>query len=322
MHQLLRAHEYWRTKRLAVDLVIINEHPSSYIQRPAGGDRERRAQQPVPAAPGRGAGHGACAARRPHDRRGAVTLRCCRQGRAACAARADRGPARAAAIAGHDALPGSRPVGCNSGAGDTAAGARILQRPRRIRQGRDRVRDDHRRARDDARALDQCCRQSGVRLPGLGGGQRPCLGREQPREPADAVVERSRCRSFRRGALRARRDHRQHLDCNRTADPRRWAVRRPPRFRLQSFRARGPRYRARPVAIRAAGQFGPDLAADAHQQLRPASPPFGDGLCRMGARHLPGGVWGAYRHRDRSRDRRAAGAQSLEHRLPGTRRLR
>ena len=30
--QLLRAHEYWRMKCLAVDLVIINEHPSSYIQ--------------------------------------------------------------------------------------------------------------------------------------------------------------------------------------------------------------------------------------------------------------------------------------------------
>lgn len=30
--QLLRAHEYWRLKRLAVDLVIINEHAASYIQ--------------------------------------------------------------------------------------------------------------------------------------------------------------------------------------------------------------------------------------------------------------------------------------------------
>lgn len=30
--QLLRAHEYWRMKRLAVDLVIVNEHASSYRQ--------------------------------------------------------------------------------------------------------------------------------------------------------------------------------------------------------------------------------------------------------------------------------------------------
>ena len=30
--QLVRAHEYWRTKHLAVDLVILNERPSSYLQ--------------------------------------------------------------------------------------------------------------------------------------------------------------------------------------------------------------------------------------------------------------------------------------------------
>ena len=32
VRQLLRAHEYWRMKQLAVDLVIMNERPSSYIQ--------------------------------------------------------------------------------------------------------------------------------------------------------------------------------------------------------------------------------------------------------------------------------------------------
>lgn len=32
VRQLLRAHEYWRMKRLAVDLVIINERVSSYVQ--------------------------------------------------------------------------------------------------------------------------------------------------------------------------------------------------------------------------------------------------------------------------------------------------
>jgi cyclic beta-1,2-glucan synthetase len=32
VRQLLRAHEYWRMKRLAVDLVIINERSSSYLQ--------------------------------------------------------------------------------------------------------------------------------------------------------------------------------------------------------------------------------------------------------------------------------------------------
>nr|WP_246013456.1 glucoamylase family protein [Pigmentiphaga humi] len=32
VHQLLRAHEYWRMKQLAVDLVILNERASSYVQ--------------------------------------------------------------------------------------------------------------------------------------------------------------------------------------------------------------------------------------------------------------------------------------------------
>ena len=32
VRQLLRAHEYWRTKRLVVDLVIVNEHAASYRQ--------------------------------------------------------------------------------------------------------------------------------------------------------------------------------------------------------------------------------------------------------------------------------------------------
>ena len=32
VRQLLRAHEYWRMKQLAVDLVILNERPSSYVQ--------------------------------------------------------------------------------------------------------------------------------------------------------------------------------------------------------------------------------------------------------------------------------------------------
>ena len=32
VQQMLRAHEYWRLKGYAVDLVIINEFPSSYFQ--------------------------------------------------------------------------------------------------------------------------------------------------------------------------------------------------------------------------------------------------------------------------------------------------
>ncbi len=32
VRELLQAHEYWRMKQLAVDLVILNERQSSYVQ--------------------------------------------------------------------------------------------------------------------------------------------------------------------------------------------------------------------------------------------------------------------------------------------------
>ncbi len=32
VRQLLQAHEYWRMKRLSVDLVIVNERAASYVQ--------------------------------------------------------------------------------------------------------------------------------------------------------------------------------------------------------------------------------------------------------------------------------------------------
>ena len=32
LHQILAAHEYWRTRQLAVDLVILNERSASYVQ--------------------------------------------------------------------------------------------------------------------------------------------------------------------------------------------------------------------------------------------------------------------------------------------------
>ena len=56
VRQLLRAHEYWRMKRLAVDLVILNERAVVLRPGPADRDRDRGAQQPVAAAARRRAG--------------------------------------------------------------------------------------------------------------------------------------------------------------------------------------------------------------------------------------------------------------------------
>ena len=67
VHQLLQAMEYWRTRRLEVDLVILNERASSYLQDLQSALETRLAHQPgVAAGVGRGRyGTGVPAARRP-----------------------------------------------------------------------------------------------------------------------------------------------------------------------------------------------------------------------------------------------------------------
>ena len=47
--QVLQAHEYWRMKQLAVDLVILNERKSSYVQDLQVGDRDAGARQSIAA---------------------------------------------------------------------------------------------------------------------------------------------------------------------------------------------------------------------------------------------------------------------------------
>ena len=53
VRQLLRAHEYWRLKRLSVDLVILNEKPPSYEQELQGSldDLVRASQQRISSDP-------------------------------------------------------------------------------------------------------------------------------------------------------------------------------------------------------------------------------------------------------------------------------
>ena len=53
--QLLQAHEYWRMKQLAVDLVILNERASSYVQDLQSRARDPGSGKPVAAAGRRGA---------------------------------------------------------------------------------------------------------------------------------------------------------------------------------------------------------------------------------------------------------------------------
>ncbi len=102
-----------------------------------------------------------------------------------------------------------------------AAGARVLQRARRLRRGRAGICDDPRAGPVDAGALDQCRRQSRLRLSGGDRRRRLHLVGQQPREPAHPLVERSGHRSSGRGVLSARRGHRRPVVPDGPADPRR-----------------------------------------------------------------------------------------------------
>ena len=285
---------------------------------PADRDRDRRSQQPVAAALRRRAGArlGVRAARRPDERPRACAAAVGGARRAAGTARPDRRPARArggiARIRAHPA-PAS---GCGiARACQAAAGPGVLQWPGRLRRQRTRVRDGARAGRHHAGALDQRDRQPGFRLPGVGRGQRLHLGREQPREPAHALVERSGLRSGRRSALRSRRRHRRSVDRHGAADPGPGQLHRAARPWLQPLRTPGARHRPRTGAVRAAGRPREDFAPDAAQRLRPAAPAVGHRLCGVGARHRARRLCPVHRHRDRPGHRRDAGAQRLERRI-------
>ncbi len=203
-----------------------------------------------------------------------------------------------------------------------AHGPRVLQRPRRLRRGRPRVRHDPRQGRDDAGTLDQRHRQCRVRLPGLGRGQRLHLGREQPREPADALVERSGRRSA--GEAFYIRDEASGALWTPTAQPIRDGGRYVARhgFGYSRFEHSAHGIALEPAAIRAARRPDQDLAADAAQPFRPAAPPVGHQLCRMGARNLARRLGALHRDRDRQRHRRASRPQPVGNRLSRPRRLR
>ena len=201
VRQMLRAHEYWRMKGLNTDLVVLNDRSSSYVQdlqtaieaamrssqaKPQLGDqepkgtvhllrtdligREAKAMLLSVARVSLAAHHGAIAdklARLPPPK--ALLL-------------AALPPARGKADA--DACRSARRTG-------------ILQRSRWVRQQRQRVCHHPERRRRNAGALDQRHRQSRFRLSGLSERRRLCLGREQPRQPADALFQRSCDRPFR-----------------------------------------------------------------------------------------------------------------------------
>ena len=185
--------------------------------------------------------------------------------------------------------------------GRAAPGAGVLQRARWLRRRRARVRHRPRPGTVHPGAVAERDRQRVVRVPGLRVRVGLHLVREQPREPAHAVVQRPRQRPGERGDLRPRRRQRRAVGSDGPADPLRGIdVRRPSRCRLQPVRAPARRHRARPRPVRPARRPPEGLGADDREPIRALQAPVGDRLRRVGAGHLARG--------QRPPDRHGAGA--------------
>jgi hypothetical protein len=151
----------------------------------------------------------------------------------------------------------------------------------------------------DARALDERRRQRArLRLSGDRVGRGLHVVGEQPREPADAVVERRRERPAGRGRLPARRGDGRGLDADAAARPRGRALRRAARAGLHGLRAHEPRRRAGVAALRPRGRARQNLAPAPAQHDRPPPPPLADELQRVDARRPARRVRALRHHRD------------------------
>ena len=210
VREVLQAQEYWRLKGLRADVVILNEHPVSYLDEMHGqltalldnGPWRAWNHQPGGAYLLRADRMGDAervAARGGGTRR--VERRSRRPGRTARArlrplARAGASRARALAAAG----PGGR-----AGRGARPAAARAGQWPGWLRRLGARLRGAARGRAADAAAVGERDRQSRVRHGRDRLGFRLHLGWQQPREPPDAVRQRPGQRPDGRGAPRSRR---------------------------------------------------------------------------------------------------------------------
>ena len=239
--QLLAAHAYLRLKGLEVDLVLLNEQPTSdfeelhqqlleLVRASDARDLARQAGRRLRPQGGPAAGGGLAPApgggpRRPRRR----------PRPAGRPARPRRAVARTSRAPGRDPEPGT--------VGDPeprlAGRSPVRQRTGRVHARRPRVlrgrplapvgqttplqRSTRARVGPDAgpaaRPLDQRRRQPRVRLPRLRGGLGLHLGRQQPGEPPDALEQRPGLRPARRGRLPARRGDRRGLVADAPARP-------------------------------------------------------------------------------------------------------
>ena len=329
VRQLLNAQEYWRVKGLRADVVILNEHPADYLDEMqnllTSSCRNRRwagwlgqARRHVPAARRRACptpiavcssavarvvcrgdlgdlvvatgSSGAVAVRR--ARRAAVGRRC-----RAPAARADAGR-RCRRWSWRTGSAASRPTAASTSSCSTA-------NARRRCPGR------------------TCWRTRRSARSSAASGSRVHLGRQQPREPADAVRQRSAHRSDRRGHLPARRRVRRGVGrhAGAAAAAAGWrALGRPSRGRASRATSTPSRASSRSSTVFVAPDDPVKLArADADQHVDRRAAPQRVRLRRV----VPGAAARrrapVRRHRARRAERRDARAQRLQH---GVRRAR
>ena len=191
LHQAISAHEYWQMHQHAVDLVVLNDRTSSYVQ-----DLQIAIESAVRAARSRP---------RATDIRAPVngTIHALRTDLLNAGAREQLiSVARVILVASRGDLasqlarlaplpvtrPASPPLPLEASPPPALPAARILQRHRRLRSGWTRICDDPEGWADDARALDQRHRQPELRISGLRRGQRPCLVGKQPRKSDHPLV--------------------------------------------------------------------------------------------------------------------------------------
>jgi cyclic beta-1,2-glucan synthetase len=195
VRQLLRAHEYWRLKQLAVDLVILNERAPSYAQDLQNSvDTLVRMNRSMPRVAGEDA-RGAVFVLRAdlvsNEVRGLLQTAAravLRGGSGSLAEQVNRAPLQAS-----DRAAGlARERKCRGGFTAATADTRILQRVRRLRRAGTRICDNPRRGGLHTGTLDQRHRQSVVWFSGFRRRRGFHLGAQRSAEPGHALVERPR----------------------------------------------------------------------------------------------------------------------------------
>ena len=221
MRQLLRAHEYWRMKRLAVDLVILNERATSYVQDLQGTLEtlvrdepvEPRARWPSRATAACSSCAATCSPRGPRRCSRRPPAPCCSAARAASPSRssASSGPTGAAAADDAPTVAG-QPV---RDAPSPASGAGVLQRAGGFAEdGREYV-TVLGAGPVDAGAVDQRHRQPVVRVPGVGVRRRATRGPRTAARTSSRPGRTTPSPTPRRSDLRARRGDRRRSGARR-----------------------------------------------------------------------------------------------------------